>query len=117
MKNKILIILISTIIIILNILNSGCLSTTTHTVKYEVTGSASKVFVTYENEYGGTSQEEVYLPWSYTFTAESGDYVYISAQNLGDSGSVTVTIYKDGEVFKTSTSSGGYVIATASGFI
>ena len=85
-------------------------------VEYEVTGSASKVDVTYENEDGGTSQEsDVSVPWSYSFKGYSGDFVYISAQNQGETGSVTVTIYKNGSVFKTSTSSGAYVIATASG--
>ena len=113
MKNNILAIWVCTMILLI-VSSSGCLSTT-YNVKYEVTGSASKVFITYQNENGGTSQEEASVPWSYSFTAESGDFVYVSAQNQGDNGSVTVTIYKDGEVFKTSTSSGGYVIATADG--
>jgi hypothetical protein len=86
------------------------------TVTYEVTGSASSVDVTYENEDGGTSQQSgVSVPWSYSFTGHNGDFVYISAQNNGSSGSVTVTIYKNDSVFKTSTSSGAYVIADAYG--
>ena len=89
---------------------------TSISVTYEVTGSANAVDVTYENDDGGTSQEgEVPVPWSYTFTGEPGDFVYISAQNQGESGSVTATIITDGDTFKTSTSSGAYVIATASG--
>ena len=44
-----------------------------------------------------------------------GTFVYVSAQNNQASGTVVVTIYRDGEVFKTSTSMGAYVIATASG--
>ena len=85
-------------------------------VKYEVSGTASTVDVTYENSDGGTSQEsDVEVPWSYSFTGHPGDFVYISAQNQGQTGTVTVTIYNDGDVFKTSTSEGAYVIATASG--
>lgn len=85
-------------------------------VIYKVTGSAITVDVTYANEDGGTSQEsDVSVPWSYSFRREEGEFVYISAQNQGESGSVTVRIYKDGSIFKTSTSSGAYVIATASG--
>lgn len=85
-------------------------------VKYKVTGTADTVDVTYENSDGGTSQEsDVSVPWSYSFTGEPGDFVYISAQNQGQTGTVTVTIYTDGDVFKTSTSEGAYVIATASG--
>lgn len=86
-----------------------------YSIKYEVTGTASTVSVTYENEDGGTSQySDRSVPWSHSFTAHPGDFVYISAQNQGDSGSVTTTIYKDSSIWKTSTSSGAYVIATAS---
>lgn len=85
-------------------------------VKYKVTGTAATVDVTYENSSGGVSQEsDVEVPWSYSFTGDPGDFVYISAQNQGQTGTVTVTIYRDGDVFKTSTSEGAYVIATASG--
>ena len=84
--------------------------------KYQVTGTANTVFVTYENQSGGISQEsDVSIPWSYSFQKKEGEFVYISAQNEGANGSVTVTIYRDGYVFKTSTSEGAYVIATASG--
>ena len=95
----------------------GCeLFDTSIDVEYKVTGTASEVDVTYENEDGGTSQQSnVSVPWSYSFTGDPGDFVYISAQNQGESGSVTVTIYTDGDKFKSSTSSGAYVIATASG--
>lgn len=85
-------------------------------VKYKVTGTAATVDVTIENEDGGCSQfSDVSVPWTYSFEREEGEFVYVSAQNCGNSGSVTVTIYKDGDTFKTSTSSGAYVIATASG--
>lgn len=85
-------------------------------VKYKVTGTADSVSVTYANEDGGTSQKsEVYLPWSHTmYPMKSRDFVYISAQNNGKYGSVTTEIYVDGELFKTSSSDGAYVIATSS---
>ncbi len=87
-------------------------------IEYEVTGSASIVDVTYENEDGGTSQtNDVSVPWSYSFRGYSDDFVYVSGQNQGESGSITVTIYKDGSIFKSSTSSGSYCIATASGIL
>jgi len=85
-------------------------------VKYEVTGTTSKVDITIENESGGTSQfSDVSVPWIYEFRRISGSFVYLSAQNQLSSGSVTVTIYKNGNVFKSSSSSGAYVIATAYG--
>jgi len=91
------------------------ISTKTHQVMYEVTGTAQSASLTYQNKDGGTSQEsDVSLPWTYSFEGKGGDFVYISAQNNGETGSITVTIYRDSEVFRTSTSTGAYTIATAS---
>ena len=86
------------------------------TVVYEVTGTATYASVTLNNGEGGTEQySKVAIPWSYTEKSFSDNFLYVSAQNQGDRGTVTVKIYVDGELFKTSTSSGAYVIASASG--
>lgn len=92
---------------------------TTHTVTYKVTGTATSASLTSENSGGGTEQiSDAYIPWETTYyTMQTGDFVYISAQNNGEYGSVTSEIYVDGALFKTSTSSGAYVIATTSGSI
>jgi hypothetical protein len=80
--------------------------------------SCSSCDITYENSSGGVSQQgNVGSSWSYSFTGNTGDFVYISAQNQNDYGSITVTIKRGNTVYKTSTSSGAYVIATASGSI
>lgn len=85
-------------------------------VIYEITGTADKVDVTLSNASGGTEQyDDVYLPKKYDYGSFSDSFLYISAQNQGDSGSVTVSIYINGRLFKTSRSSGAYVIASASG--
>lgn len=85
-------------------------------VEYKITGTATKVDVTLENSSGGTEQYgDVYLPKTYTYYDFPGYYLYISAQNQGETGSVTVSIYVNGNLYKTSTSSGAYVIASASG--
>jgi hypothetical protein len=85
-------------------------------VRYEVTGTAETVDITYQNADGGTSQlSDVTLPWSLGFTGQALDFVYVSAQNQGDTGTVTATIYRDNEQLATSTSSGAYVIASADG--
>ena len=99
---------------------SGCQGLTgpSGEAEYRVTGTASRVDVTYENADGGMSQvSNVTVPWSYRWSsAESGDFLYVSAQIVNASGgSVTVTIRKDGDTFKSSTSSGFASIATASG--
>jgi len=85
-------------------------------VEYEVCGSAYTVDVTYENSAGTTSREYgVGVPWSYSFSADPGDYVYISAQNTGSYGSVTVAIWVDGEIYEAETSESAYCVATARG--
>ncbi len=90
----------------------------TYDVEYRVTGSNNvpSVSLTFENRNGGTSQRSnAPLPWSYTFTGRSGDFVYVSAQNNGQVGNITVTIFRNGSVFERSSSAGAFVIATASG--
>ncbi len=87
-------------------------------VVYKITGTAKAVDVTLSNPTGGTEQYSgVYLPVQVTYNSFSDSFVYISAQNDGSYGSVTVSIYVNNALFKTSTSSGAYVIATASGMI
>lgn len=85
-------------------------------VEYRISGSAYSVFITYENKTEGISQEYANVPWTYSWSgAKSGQFLYVSAQNQWETGSVTVEIYKNGSLYKTSTSTGAYVIATASG--
>jgi hypothetical protein len=89
-----------------------------HEIKYEITGSASSVDVTYQNENGDTSQEsDVPVPWTKTFAGKDGQFVYISGQNKGESGDTTCIVYVDGRQKETNTSSGAYAICTASGTI
>lgn len=84
-------------------------------LEYRVTGSRASL--TYSNCSGGTSQVgAATLPWSFTCTSiPSGQFLYISAQNTGDSGTVSVAIYKRGVLYRESSSTGAFVIATASG--
>jgi len=104
------------VVLIVSITFSAC-GPDKNTCTYKVTGTASTVNVTYKNANGGTEQQSnVIVPWSYSFEIEGyGDFVYISAQNQGKSGSVTVSILANGNERKSSTSTGAYVIATASG--
>jgi hypothetical protein len=86
-------------------------------VTYEVTGTALGVSVTYNNSQGGTEQGEYNVPFKKTFSMKYGDFMYISAQNSYDRGSVICKIYIDGEEVKSSTSNGAYVIASCSGSV
>ena len=85
-------------------------------VEYRVGGTTTRASVTYANSSEGTSQATVNVPWSYSFdSARSGQFLYISAQNDRDTATVRVQIYRRGSLFKESESTGGFVIATASG--
>lgn len=86
----------------------------TDPVVYEVTGSARTVSLTYQTP-GGSVQKDVPLPWTERQSLGTGDFLYLSAQNNGESGSVTCTIRAGGGVFVTNTSTGAYKIATCSG--
>ena len=100
--------------------SQGSSGPTMTTIVYEVSGTTSEISsITISNSDGGTSQytDITTLPWTYTFSVSSDEYtfLYVSAQNGTKSESVTVKIYKNDSVYKESTSSGAYVIATASG--
>ena len=86
-------------------------------VVYRVTGTATRVDVTYANSSGGTSQTAgATVPWTYAWSgAKADDFLYVSAQIVSASGSITVTIEKNGTPLQTSTASGFASIATASG--
>lgn len=110
-------ILVILLVCMVGLIFVGCNDTTTSSVvKYEITGTATSVSVTLQNATGGTEQyTSVSVPHTYTFNDYTDWYLYIAAQNEGESGSVTVKILVDGEVIDTATSSGAYVIASASG--
>ena len=88
-------------------------------ITYEVRGTAAKIgCITIENKSGGTSQyTNIIPPWTMELSMYEGAFVYVSAQNGTATGTVIVTIYVDDRVFKTSTSSGAYVIASAYGIL
>ena len=86
-----------------------------HKVYYKVTGTKA-LSITIQNESGGTEQfTNVVLPWEKILLGFTDDhFVYVSAQNA-NSGTISVYIYVDGKLFKSSSSNGEYAIASASG--
>ena len=95
---------------------NGDVEPVNHDVIYYVRGTASTVSLTYENESGNTEQKDgVELPWRKMMSVEDGAFLYISAQNEQDSGSVVCEILVDGVKMEEASSSGAYVIATCSG--
>lgn len=86
-------------------------------VEYRITSDpAAVVSLTYENDTGGTAQEDgIITPWSITLSMPSGEVAYISAQGNEYAAEITCEIYVNGELAATSTSSGKFVIATCDG--
>jgi hypothetical protein len=95
---------------------SACNSLTgVSNIEYRVSGAA-RASITYQNSSGSTSQiADRTLPWSYSLTAQRGDFLYVSAQNSGSTGCVRAEIYKGSVLFESGFSCGAFVIATASG--
>ena len=85
-------------------------------VKYEVTGTPQEVWVTLENASGGTEQHDIVPPWDFSFNANAGKWVYISA-TIAVSGNVTVKIYRNVKVLQEATATGKYSSATVSATI
>ncbi|MEA3265680.1 MAG: MmpS family transport accessory protein [Candidatus Fermentibacteria bacterium] len=85
------------------------------TVEYKITGTAEAVNIDYLDSNGDlVIINGVEIPWELTFSANSGDQVYLSAKRTGSNGTVTVTIYSDGNVFDQDTTSDA-TSATAEG--
>lgn len=85
-------------------------------ITYRISGTAGSVSLTYVNATGGTEQiSTAGVPWEKTFQMHYGDFVYLSAQNNGERGSVICEIELDNKTWKQSTSSGAYSIASCSG--
>jgi hypothetical protein len=89
-------------------------SDTVHTVRYEVTGTATAADLTLEGESGTVQQTGRAIPAAYERTAVAGAFLYLSAQNKG-SGEITCTIIIDDKPVKSSTSTGEYAICQADG--
>lgn len=101
-------------IITLSIITLALSSCDVFTTDAEYKVKCSSCSITYENEGGNTEQGSVSGSWSTGFEVEDGQFLYISAQNNNSSGTVSVEIYVDGDKVENASSSGAYVIATAS---
>jgi len=87
-------------------------------VTYQVGGATSRASVTCVNAQGGTEQHtEASVPWQMDFGAHNGTFVYVSAQNLSDWGSVSCRILINRRPWRSSSSSGGFAVASCSGMV
>ena len=84
-------------------------------LKYVITGSAESADLTIGTPKGGTSQFEVQVPAILGYEDFYDSFFYISAQNNGKSGNLTVEIFRyDTERIASGYCGGAYCIATAS---
>jgi hypothetical protein len=109
------------IVVLAAIAISGCTGSSTEPssgglVQYQITGTAKHVALTYQNASGGTTQSGASLPWTYPFSAKSGDFLYVSAQidTSPDAGNITISISKNGSIIQSASAFGFPNIATVS---
>ncbi len=91
-----------------------------YTVKYEITGTAETVSVTWIPEFGGkfySSSRSLPFIYEFSFKRPSGTEVMISAKGKVNSDSVIVIIYRNNYIFLSDTSVGDQLVATASGIL
>ncbi len=86
-----------------------------YNVRYKV--SCASCSLTYSDSGDNTQQHPADGDWSLDFEGEPGQFLYLSAQNELASGSVSVSITVNGDQVDSATSTGGYVVATASGSV
>ncbi len=86
--------------------------------EYSITGTATRVDITYQNGNGGTSQVSgAAVPWTLSLSnLKKDDFLYVSAQIVNTTGgSISVKITSDGKDIYTGSASGFAAIGTASG--
>ena len=85
-------------------------------VTYHIGGTARSADLTYSNAGGDTEQQnDKAVPWLTSFTGHGGQFLYVSAQNQGETGTITCEIILNGAVVKSAQSNGAYAIASCSG--
>jgi len=90
------------------------------TIKYEIIGNATDVDIWYFNSTGGSERHRnIALPWELTFSVEFDKYTLFLAfiEANGRNGNITVNVFVNGKIFKTSTSSGSSPSARAEGYL
>lgn len=96
---------------------------TLRTVLYEVEGTATGASLTIATPSGTRQVSDAAVPVTreasgergLEMTVAPGEFLYISAQNNHDTGTITCRITVDGVVISENSSSGAYAIASCSG--
>ena len=94
-----------------------------YSVTYRVTGTASSADITYRSASGITETQVQRTeghtfdsqPWEHELDLHYGQFIYVSAQRVGDRGTVKCEILLDGQVVAQGASRGTYTFATCGG--
>ena len=91
-------------------------SSSCENVTYRISGTATQVSITLENADGNTEQfDPVDVPYTkWLGCIPTRQFVYISAQNAGETGTVECAITRGNGTVSSSRSSGAFVIASCS---
>ena len=85
------------------------LAPTPPAVEDSITGTARTCSVTYRVPRAARSQSRVTIPWSFSRSGTTGDFLYVSAQCIdsgGDNGSIFVRILKHGAIIASASANG-----------
>lgn len=96
------------------LLLAGCGSNNNHHVRYEVSGTASRITINYTNASGVTEQKEVQGSWKADYWVKTWSFVTVNAFNPTASGKISCRMYIDDVLVQRSESEGGYQWATCS---
>jgi hypothetical protein len=93
----------------LAVLLSSCEKEREQDVMYRITNSSSGFMVSYSNEVGTLVRETVVTQsaqdiWTYSFQAEEGDVVFVSARYKDINSAITVQLFLNGKIFKEKSS-------------
>lgn len=107
--------LVATLLIALLLL-AAC-EVRTVNVRYEVSGTAATINVTYRNATGAVEQRDVQGSWSYELQTKQGQLVTLRVTNRTASGTVACRVLVDGVVLKEGESEGAWKFVDCSGLI
>lgn len=109
-------------VILLCAVSSNCTGPEKTDLIYQVQAlgqSGATADIAYLRAEGDTARvEDETLPWQRNLKTEAGKHVYIWAQSTSPGEvTITVSIFLDGELFRSGKDQGTFVIATASGTV
>lgn len=99
--------LIFSLAFLFTLLLMGC-EKQTHTIRYEVAGTAPVIDAHYKNGTNGNESAEVTAGWSREFMVESYYHLHLRVNTKNSEGTATCRIYIDGQLASEATATGRF---------